>query len=278
MKYHGAIIDERLMTSHEYNYAKKVVATHRYIFWFLMVSGVITFCMGAGLPIAFSMDTLTLDWVGFALLTFLTLVPMVAGVWMFWLGYRRRVRFDPRVSIIRGILTIRRKRVPSQNGGGHYVNEYYIGNALLHGPPGSYYLLEKLNGRVIDVHALFMRMYPSLTLDKRYKGIDEALLFNLNDQINLNGALEKYGRDVFKREAWRFNLLSTPPMFLCPGLGFYLILKYEIFNFWAFMGIIVASIIAAGVVYAILEYLYKKLRKKLNPDYLDLTLEEILKG
>ncbi|WP_447529412.1 hypothetical protein [Vreelandella sp. TE19] len=65
MKYHGAIIDERLMTGHEYAYAKKVVAAHRYIFWFLMVGGVITFSMGAGLPVAFSLDTLTLDWVGF---------------------------------------------------------------------------------------------------------------------------------------------------------------------------------------------------------------------
>ncbi|WP_447956018.1 hypothetical protein [Vreelandella sp. EE7] len=278
MKYHGAIIDERLMTDHEYAYAKKVVAGHRYLFWFLMGSGVITFCMGAGLPIAFSMGSLTLDWIGFSLIAFLTLGPMMAGIWMFWLGYKRRVRFDPRVSIIRGILTIRKKRVPSNTGGVSYVNEYYIGNALLHGPPGSYYLLEKCHGRVIDVHALFLRMYPPLNLSKRYEGIEEALLFNLNDQIDLNGAFEKYGRKMFKRDAWRFNLLSGPPMLLCLGLGFYLIFKYEIFTFWALMGIVVASIIAGGLIYALLEYLYKKLRKGLDADYVDLTLEEMLKG
>ncbi|WP_106420304.1 hypothetical protein [Salinicola tamaricis] len=186
MRVHAAIIGERLMTGHECHYAKKVVAMHRYIFWFLMLTGVLTFCMGLGLPIAFSMDTLTLDVAGFLLLAFLTLGPMAGGIWIFWLGYKRRVCFSPRVSIIRGIMTIRKKPVPSGAGSINYVNEYYVGNVLLHGPPGSSVILDRLHGKFIEVHALFMHIYPSINLSKRYKGIDEALLFNLNDQINLD--------------------------------------------------------------------------------------------
>ncbi|MFI0471869.1 hypothetical protein ACGLWX_03995 [Halomonas sp. HMF6819] len=284
MEVHGAIVGERLITRHEYHYAKKVVATHRYLFWFLMGVGVLLFCSGVGLGVVIYLDDPWMETVAWLLIVFLVVGQMLGGAFIFWLGCKRRLRIDPHVAIIRGVLTVRKKRVPSNAGGVNYVNEYYIGNALLHGPPGSYDLLEKLNAHVIEVHALFLRMYPPLNLSKRYEGIDEALLFNLkdrdnaSDRINLDGAFEKYGRKVFKRQAWRFNLLSLPPMFLSLGLAFYFIVKFELFTFWAFMGVLVASIIAGGLMYELLEVLYKKLRKGLDPDYQSLTPEEILKG